>query len=76
MNNFQSENHLNYAGVDELRSNECYLVNYNRDIVEMLSSRSAQDDRVLEFGAGLGTLALIWSNLKKLNQIALRLILI
>ncbi len=65
MNNFQSEYQSNYAGVDELRSNECYLVNYNRDIVEMLSSCSAQDDRVLEFGAGLGTLALIWKYLKK-----------
>jgi ubiquinone/menaquinone biosynthesis C-methylase UbiE len=74
MNNFQSEYQSNYAGVDELRSNECYLVNYNRDIVEMLSSRSVHNDRVLEFGAGLGTLALIWKNLKKRNQIVLKLI--
>jgi SAM-dependent methyltransferase len=65
MNDYQDNNNFNYSGIDELIKNEWFLVNYNRNIVEMLSSLSTHDDRVLEFGAGLGTLALVWSNLKK-----------
>lgn len=65
--NFQSEVRKHYAGIDELQKNELYLKNYNRDIVAMLSYGSNQTNKVLEFGAGLGTLALIWRNLKK-NQ--------
>lgn len=67
MDIFQNDTNVHYTGIDELHKNEVFLQNYNQNIVEILSSCSAQNDRVLEFGAGLGTLALIWRNLKK-NQ--------
>lgn len=64
---FQNDTYAHYAGIDELKKNECFLQNYNQDIVEMLGSRSVQKDTVLEFGAGLGTLALIWKRLKNIQ---------
>ncbi len=56
---------VDYAGIDELRANEKFLNNYNIDIVNKLSKFSNTDSKVLEFGAGLGTLSKIWYLIKK-----------
>lgn len=57
---FQGEHNNSYAGVDELWDNEKYLLNYNKDIVNMFESALLNADNVLEFGAGIGTLAQLW----------------
>lgn len=49
-----------YAGGEELWQAERFLVNYNNDLVLKLISRAQGSERVLEFGAGIGTLANIW----------------
>jgi hypothetical protein len=48
-----------YAGEEELWLNEKCLVNYNHDIVVQLTRYFALRDRILDFGAGLGTMAMI-----------------
>lgn len=56
----QDDEHTDYAGKEELWAGEKFLKNYNLDIVTKLSSDSRADNSVLEFGAGIGTLASIW----------------
>ena len=56
----QDKDNLEYSGIDELWANEKFLKNYNRDIVKKLSKFCKNTTCVLEFGAGLGTLARIW----------------
>lgn len=58
----QNEVKTDYAGIEELWKNEKCLSNYNRDIVYKLSKFSSQNSKVLEFGAGLGTLTKIWQS--------------
>lgn len=60
--NFQGEGNQSYAGAEELWANEKYLINYSRDVVSMLRSSVGSADLVLEFGAGIGTLAQIWQS--------------
>jgi len=60
----QNEEKTDYAGIEELWKNEKLLNNYNRDIVHKLSKFSTQNSKVLEFGAGLGTLAKLWQSEK------------
>jgi SAM-dependent methyltransferase len=58
--NFQHQDKTGYAGTDELWANEKYLPRYNASVVALLSRRSAKKRDVLEFGAGIGTLAGLW----------------
>lgn len=58
--NLQNEDSTNYAGTDELWANEKFLKKYNTDIVSKLSKYSKTESEVLEFGAGIGTLAQLW----------------
>lgn len=61
--NIQTSEATKYAGVDELWANERYLINYNRDIVNYLSEGLGSPKTVLEFGAGIGTLANLWASI-------------
>ena len=56
----QTENKTDYAGADELWANEKHLKNYNQDVVRLLSRPLESATAVLEFGAGIGTLATLW----------------
>jgi SAM-dependent methyltransferase len=49
-----------FVGHEELAINDKYLLNYNRDLIKKMSSYATQAKKVLEFGAGIGTLALEW----------------
>lgn len=49
-----------YTGTEELWANEKYLRRYNIDIVIKLSRHFNRALEVLEFGSGIGTLALLW----------------
>jgi len=49
-----------YSGINELWLNERTLNNYNNHIVSKFSSQLNLKDRILEFGAGIGTLASIF----------------
>jgi SAM-dependent methyltransferase len=59
---FISQMSVDYPGLMELLSIEKSLANYNSDIVSKLSCFSKNGEEVLEFGAGIGTLAEIWKN--------------
>jgi len=56
----QTEENTNYAGARELWTNEASLSRYNHDIVQKLSQDLPPNAKVLEFGAGIGTLAQLW----------------
>jgi hypothetical protein len=60
----QNEQNANYAGIEELWASEKFLQNYNSSIVAKLAKFSNKTSEVLEFGAGLGTLANIWHSKK------------
>jgi len=55
-------NNNTYTGIDELKANELFLTNYNISIVKKLSKFSNSNQKVLEFGAGLGTLSKLWQS--------------
>lgn len=55
----QKDGQSGYSGSSELWANERDLGRYNRDVVRMLSVVPGAR-RVLEFGAGIGTLACLW----------------
>ncbi|MBM3590534.1 MAG: class I SAM-dependent methyltransferase [Alphaproteobacteria bacterium] len=58
--NAQTCSKNNYAGTDELWAGEKYLINYNQDLISKLTKNQHKSNDVLEFGAGIGTLANLW----------------
>ena len=57
-------NYQKYNGTYILENNELYLDGYNRYIIELLTRKSrefTQNEKILDFGAGIGTLAKIFS---------------
>ena len=60
-NSVQSDSNLEYAGGDELWALEKYLVNYNQSLILKLVKNQKESLDVLEFGAGIGTLATLWN---------------
>jgi SAM-dependent methyltransferase len=62
--NLQTPNNSNYAalGKENLWLIETSLPNYNKHIIKTLSYQSQRNDEVLDFGAGVGTLAKIWAS--------------
>ncbi len=63
---FQTETQTIYPGYVEMRDNESSLKNYNLSIVKKISNFLNNKIDILEFGAGIGTLASIW---KELNNV-------
>jgi len=72
----QNENTNLYHGKDELLANEIALHNYNHLIIklflkhsklDLIPKQDKQDFRVLDFGAGIGSLGLIWRDITKLS---------
>ena len=63
----QTKDQTTYAGADELWANERYLENYNEDVVRLLSEPLQGANDVLEFGAGIGTLADLWRTRTKVQ---------
>lgn len=57
---FQTNTDTNYSGAAELWAIEDSLAGYNNNLVKKLSSFFDNHHRVLEFGAGIGTLARLW----------------
>jgi SAM-dependent methyltransferase len=58
--NAQTSSKTEYAGSDELWAGERALIKYNRDLISKLVKGQEQSKDVLEFGAGIGTLAHLW----------------
>lgn len=56
----QNASQTSYSGTNELWVNERSLKKYNRYIVSQFSSQLKANDRILEFGAGIGTLSSIF----------------
>jgi SAM-dependent methyltransferase len=69
----QTEENTSYAGEAELWANEANLPRYNLDIVRKLSRLASSNARVLEFGAGIGSLAQIWAQEKGIKPICLEI---
>jgi SAM-dependent methyltransferase len=59
---FQTASETAYSGSAELWAIEGALKKYNNDLVAKLSRYFKGFPRILEFGAGIGTLAEIWSD--------------
>ena len=57
---FQTNTNSKYSGVAELWAIEDSLAGYNRDLVKKLSGFFDNRRNILEFGAGIGTLARLW----------------
>ena len=80
--NYQNEKNNSYSGKGLLFAVEKNLFNLNKVIVRNLSKNLGDNKLVLDFGAGIGTLAKIWFHEKKVLpecveiDIALREILI
>lgn len=53
---FQSEDNANYSGLTDLYLSEKYLINYNNYIVKLFSQVFSKQDKLLDFGAGIGTI--------------------
>jgi SAM-dependent methyltransferase len=58
--NFAPDADAAYTGTEELWANEKHLRQYNIDIVNKLAHHFNDARDVLEFGSGIGTLALLW----------------
>lgn len=71
--NVQTEKNAIYAGAAELWANEANLPRYNLDIVRKLSKLAPLNARVLEFGAGIGSLAQILAKQKGIKPICLEI---
>lgn len=69
----QTEENTIYAGATELWANEANLPRYNHDIVRKLSKLASSNTRVLEFGAGIGSLAQIWMKKNGIKPICLEI---
>ena len=59
----QNNENTNFACTDELFHAEKFLKNYNLDIVKQLNGESINAKVVLDFGAGIGTLSVLWEKL-------------
>jgi len=55
--NFQSSSQTNFAASDELWANERQLQNYSADLAKIMAAALPKTGRILEFGAGIATLA-------------------
>jgi SAM-dependent methyltransferase len=63
-------NAFRYTGLTELQLLEKSLHNYNNFIIStFIKHLSASGRNILDFGAGMGTLSVIWSNLDKSSNI-------
>lgn len=60
MTPFQDSNNFEYSGKEELWQADLNLNNYNNHIVHKLSLNLQNATRVLDYGAGIGTLSLRW----------------
>ena len=69
----QSAEQSAYNGKDELWANERCLKKYNRDIVEKLARHALQRGSVMEFGAGIGTLAGLWEKTTGVRPVCLEI---
>ena len=61
----QTTTKTQYSGIKELYTVENTLQNYNSFIIKLISKYWKKEFSVLEFGAGIGTLATIWIHTKK-----------
>jgi SAM-dependent methyltransferase len=59
----QSSNNKIYSGSEELLLADQYLPNYSAHIVEKFSHYGGAGADILDFGAGVGTLAVLWEKL-------------
>ncbi len=57
----------NYSGTEELWVIEKNLTHYNFDLVKIFSQFFKPKDDILEFGAGIGTLAQLWFSIMKIK---------
>ena len=59
----QSDTSPHYAGLDKLWIGEESLRRYNEDLVHQFTRAVPSAPAVLEFGAGIGTLATVWESI-------------
>jgi hypothetical protein len=57
---FQKGDNVSYSGINELYLNESFLPQYNANIVNILLKKIKLGANYLEFGAGIGTLSILF----------------
>ncbi len=73
MNNFQGGDGTRYSGRDELEHMEKFMPNYNRSIVKKILKNMNAGSAILEFGAGIGTLATIYKDHTGVSPVCLEI---
>ena len=68
----QNEFNTNYSAIEELKLMEV-LVNYNNEIVRSAFKYLYKSRKIVDFGAGIGTLSLIFRNKYKLDPICVEI---
>ena len=58
--NAQNSTNNKFSATAELKAGEKFLTNYNRHLIKKLTKLNKSSTNVLEFGAGIGTLAALW----------------
>ena len=69
----QDNNQKEYSGLSELLSIDKYMPKYNSYIMELCSDLTKNKNKVVDFGAGIGTLSLIYKDLYKKEPICVEI---
>ena len=69
----QDNNQKEYCGLSELLSIDKYMPKYNSYIMELCSDLTKNKNKVVDFGAGIGTLSLIYKDLYKKEPICVEI---
>jgi len=68
----QDSNNTKYSGVDELENSE-YLCKYNKSIVTQAMKYLNKKTNILDFGAGIGTLSMIFRDAYGINPVCIEI---
>jgi SAM-dependent methyltransferase len=69
----QDQQNTAYSGTSELYAVESCLLNYNRHLIKRFSRFFVGGSSVLEFGAGVGTLAALWTEISRTKPVCVEI---
>jgi SAM-dependent methyltransferase len=69
----QNNNQKDYDGLSELLSIEKFMPKYNSYIMELCPNLIKSKNKVVDFGAGIGTLSIIYKNMYKKEPICIEI---
>ena len=69
----QDDIHKDYSGLNELLYIEKFMPKYNAYIMELCPNLIKNKNKVVDFGAGIGTLSTIYKNMYKQEPICVEI---